>query len=57
MAKEPKIICSVPATLQERVSSRSGEVYTCIVIKIDDDIEKLVFLTPSEAKLIALGNN
>lgn len=45
---------NIPATLEERVSKK-GSPYLCIVIKIDDDVEKLVFLDKAETKLVRLN--
>lgn len=44
------------ATLEERVSKK-GNTYQCIVIKITDKIEKLVFLTPAELELLELKSS
>lgn len=41
----------IEATLEER-TSKKGSTYQCIVIKITDNIEKLVFLEPAEAELL-----
>lgn len=45
----------IDATLEERVSKK-GSTYQCIVIKITDNIEKLVFLEPAEAELLKQKN-
>lgn len=45
----------IKATLETRVSSK-GNNYECVVIKITDKIEKLVFLSPSELELIRMNN-
>lgn len=42
----------VKATLETRKSSKSGKDYEVIVIKISDQIEKLVFLEPAELELL-----
>ncbi len=49
---------NIPAKLEERVS-KSGNPYFCIVIKITDEVEKLVFLDKAEIELIRLtyGNS
>lgn len=49
---------NIPAKLEERVS-KNGNPYFCIVIKITDEVEKLVFLDKAEIELIRLtyGNN
>lgn len=44
----------VKATLETR-TSKKGNDYQVLVIKIDDDIEKLVFLEPAEIKLLKLS--
>lgn len=41
----------IDATLEERVSKK-GNTYQCVVIKITDNIEKLVFLEPAEVELL-----
>lgn len=46
----------IKATLETRVSSKGNE-YTCVVIKITDKIEKLVFLSESELELIRINNS
>lgn len=46
----------IDATLEERVSKK-GTTYQCIVIKITDNIEKLVFLTSAEVELLKLKSN
>lgn len=45
-----------PATLEERTSKKSGNTYTCIVVKITDSIEKVIFLEPAELELLKLMN-
>lgn len=49
---------NIPAKLEERVS-KNGNPYFCIVIKITDEVEKLVFLDKAEIELIRLtyGNS
>lgn len=49
---------NIPAKLEERVS-KNGNPYICIVVKITDKVEKLVFLNEAELELIRLtyGNN
>ncbi len=44
---------NVPATLESR-TSKDGNQYYCIVIKITDNVEKLVFLDKAETELIRL---
>ena len=49
---------NIPAKLEERLS-KNGNPYFCIVIKITDEVEKLVFLDKAEIELIRLtyGNS
>lgn len=44
---------NIPAKLEERVS-KNGNPYFCIVVKITDEVEKLVFLDKAEIELIRL---
>ena len=44
---------NIPAKLEERVS-KNGNPYICIVVKITDEVEKLVFLDKAEIELIRL---
>lgn len=46
---------NIKATLQKRVSKKGNE-YVCIVVSIADGIEKIIFLTPAELKLIEILN-
>ena len=46
----------VKASLETR-TSKKGQDYEVLVIKIDDDIEKLVFLEAAEIKLLKMANN
>lgn len=41
--------------LEER-TSKKGSNYQCIVIKLTDKLEKLVFLTDAEIELLKLSN-
>lgn len=43
----------LPATLESR-TSKDGNPYICIAIKITDSYEKIVFLEKSEIELIKL---
>lgn len=49
---------NIPAKLEERVS-KNGNPYFCIVVKITEEVEKLVFLDKAEIELIRLtyGNS
>lgn len=45
----------VRATLETRVSKKSGKTYQCIVIKLTDTYEKIVFLDSAEVELIKMN--
>lgn len=45
----------VRATLETRVSKKSGKTYQCIVIKLTDSYEKVVFLDNAEIELIKMN--
>lgn len=45
----------VRATLETRVSKKSGKYYQCIVIKLTDTYEKIVFLDRAEVELIKMN--
>lgn len=45
----------VRATLETRVSKKSGKTYQCIVIKLTDTYEKIVFLDRAEVELIKMN--
>lgn len=45
----------VRATLETRVSNKSGKPYQCIVIKLTDTYEKVVFLDTAEIELIKMN--
>lgn len=40
------------ATLEERLSSKSGKNYQCIVLKLTDSYEKVIFLEKAELELL-----
>jgi len=44
---------NIPAKLEER-TSKVGKPYTCIVVKITDTVEKIIFLDAAELELIKL---
>ena len=44
------------AKLEKRISKKSGNYYYCIVVKIADDYDKIIFLDKAEVKLIELLN-
>lgn len=45
----------VRATLETRVSKKSGKPYQCLVIKLTDTYEKIVFLDNAEVELIKIN--
>lgn len=45
----------VRATLETRVSKKSGKTYQCLVIKLTDSYEKVVFLDNAEVELIKMN--
>ena len=45
----------VRATLETRVSKKSGKTYQCLVIKLTDTYEKIVFLDNAEVELIKMN--
>ncbi|MCL2088165.1 MAG: hypothetical protein FWH14_01645 [Oscillospiraceae bacterium] len=45
---------NVPAKLEERISQKTGKPYTCIVIKLTEACEKVVFLENAEVELLKL---
>lgn len=45
----------IKATLETRTSSK-GNTYKCVVLKLSEKSEKLVFLSPSELELLELHN-
>lgn len=45
----------VRATLETRVSKKTGKPYQCLVIKLTDTYEKVVFLDTAEIELIKLN--
>ena len=45
----------IKATLETRTSSK-GNTYRCVVLKLSEKSEKLVFLSPSELELLELHN-
>lgn len=40
--------------LEERVSSRTGKPFKCVIVKLAPNVEKMVFLTDSERALVEL---
>lgn len=42
------------AVLEERVSKKSNKTYKCIVIRLTDSLEKVIFLEPAEIELLEL---
>lgn len=47
---------NIVATYETRISKKTNEPYDCVVININGIIEKLVFLSRTEKKLIDLAN-
>lgn len=45
----------VRATLETRVSKKSGKTYQCLVIKLTDTYEKIVFLDNAEVELLKMN--
>lgn len=45
----------VRATLETRVSKKTNKPYQCIVIKLTDTYEKVVFLDTAEIELIKMN--
>lgn len=45
----------VRATLETRLSKKTGKTYQCLVIKLTDTYEKVVFLDNAEVELIKLN--
>lgn len=45
----------VRATLETRVSKKTGKTYQCLVIKLTNTYEKVVFLDNAEVELIKLN--
>lgn len=45
----------VRATLETRVSKKTGKCYHCLVIKLTDTYEKVVFLDTAEIELIKMN--
>lgn len=43
------------ATLETRHSEKSGKDYTVIVIKLTENLEKVVFLEPAELEALRLS--
>lgn len=45
----------VRATLETRVSKKTGKTYQCLVIKLTNTYEKVVFLDNAEVELIKMN--
>lgn len=45
----------VRATLETRLSKKNGKPYQCIVIKLTDTYEKIIFLDTAEIELIKMN--
>lgn len=48
---------NVNGKLEKRTSKKTGNDYYCIIIKITEGVEKIVFLNKAEVKLIELLND
>ena len=46
-----------PCVLETRTSTKTGNSYKCLVIKLCNNYEKLVFLTNAELALLEKENN
>lgn len=46
----------VKATLETRLSKRTGKPYLCILIKLTDTYDKVVFLDNAESELIKVNH-
>lgn len=42
------------ATLEERTSKKTGNTYKCVVVKLTDKLEKVIFLDDAEVELLEL---
>ena len=42
------------ALLEERLSKKSGKTYKCLVVRLTNTVEKVIFLDPSEIELLEL---
>lgn len=42
------------AQLEERTSKKSNKTYKCVVVKLTDNLEKIVFLSDAEVELLEL---
>lgn len=45
----------VKATLETRISKKSGKPYQCLVIRLTDTYEKVVFLDNAEVELLKMN--
>lgn len=44
----------INASLEEKISKKSGNPYTCVIVELTDNLKKQVFLEPSEIEAIKL---
>lgn len=51
------VIKNINCTLEERISTKSGNKYKALVIKLTDTYEKLVMLDKAEIELVELTLN
>lgn len=42
------------ATLEERTSRKTGNVYKCVVVHLTDKLEKIILLSDCEVELLEL---
>lgn len=45
---------NVPLSFEKRISNKSGNEYECLVLKLSDTYEKLIFLKPAEIELLRI---
>ena len=55
--KENDVISAIAGTYEERMSSKTGRLYKCIVFKLTDKMEKLVFLSDAEQYIFENEND
>lgn len=47
----------IVGVIEERISKKTGNKYTCIVIKLSDTYEKVVLLKNLELEVLKASNN
>ena len=45
----------LPARLEQRVSKANGKPYICVIVKLNENVEKMFFLTDSDAEVVRLS--